>query len=602
MKRRSLLWHLEPVFLLVAILPLVALDWYATRHVRDALRSAVRAELSLSSGMLVDRVVNEGRLPDPDELERRVAVWTRVTGHRMTVLYPDGRVAADTESDPTLMENHAGRQEVIEAIRSGYGTAIRYSTTLRQSLMYVAVPIMVDGRLLGVARSAVTLETVDAATRRLQRPLLAVGGLLALRAAVGGTVVARRLARPLHAVRENAHAMEAGALDRRIPESNIAEVHAMGEALNSMTHRLRDRIEIVTRQRDEEEALLACMQEGVLATDGQRRVRRMNPAAGRLFGVDPDRAEGRDVVETIRNADLLAIYESVATGGAPAEGMVTLAADGRELYVRGTALPAEGDRRGGVLLVLSDVTRLRRLETVRQDFVANVSHELKTPITAIRGFAETLREGGVDAERQARFVEIIARQAERMARIVEDLLLLSSIEHGGNSGMPLERAGLANVVEAAVQGCAATAAGSGVTVTRQGVAGLEAGISPRFLEQALINLLDNAIKYSPKGGTVEVLGEQRGAEVWLRVRDHGPGIESRHLPRLFERFYRVDQGRSRELGGTGLGLAIVKRIAVAHGGRVDVESVLGEGSTFSVVLPTSPARAAEAGSGGSGAA
>jgi two-component system phosphate regulon sensor histidine kinase PhoR len=356
-----------------------------------------------------------------------------------------------------------------------------------------------------------------------------------------------------------------------------------------MAARLNNRIRKVVQQRNELEAVLGSMVEGVVALDQDQRVIRMNPAGAELLGTDPDTAVGRTIQEVVRNPELQSVVAEALREEGTVEGDVTLPGqqEERSMRVRATTLRDADGKATGTLLVLQDVTRLRRLQQIRRDFVANVSHELRTPITAIKGFAETLlEEGGDEPEQRRRFLDIIARQANRLESIFEDLLSLSRAERLSERGaMELTMEPLEPVLESAVELVRRAAGDRGVAVEVDCPPDLTARINAALLEQAVFNLVDNAVRYSPEGASVQVTARPSDGEVVISVRDTGPGIASEHLPRIFERFYRADRGRDRSSGGTGLGLAIVKHVAQSHGGRVSVESTPGQGSTFTIHLP-----------------
>jgi two-component system phosphate regulon sensor histidine kinase PhoR len=321
------------------------------------------------------------------------------------------------------------------------------------------------------------------------------------------------------------------------------------------------------------------------------RILNLNPGAGRIFGLIPENARGRTLLELSRNNDLLHFTSSALSATAPIESEIVIHdPDARFLQAHGSVLRDGQGRSIGAVVVLNDVTALRRLETVRRDFVANVSHELKTPITSIKGFVETLLEGAMaDPQEAERFLRIVQRQADRLHAIIEDLLNLSRIERDAEAGdIALEAGAVRAVLIAAVQSCETQARARGIRIEWDCDPGLTAWINAALLEQAVINLIDNAVKYSPDGGAVRVDAALQDAGIVIRVTDEGQGIEAKHLPRLFERFYRVDKARSRKLGGTGLGLAIVKHIAQAHRGIVTVESTPGAGSVFSIQFPAEP--------------
>lgn len=363
---------------------------------------------------------------------------------------------------------------------------------------------------------------------------------------------------------------------------------ALATAFNRLAGHLAERLAALERQRNEQAAVLASMVEGVIALDAEQRVINLNPAAARLLGVSLDKALNRPLAELVRNADLQKLAADAAAARQPVEGDITLFnGKDRHLQVHATRLRDAGGRGLGALVVLNDVTRLRRLEDVRRDFVANVSHELKTPITSIKGFVETLQDGALKNEDEARrFLDIMARQADRLNAIIEDLLQLSRIEEEADQqAIRIENQELGPTLRSAMECCQHKADARQMAVELVCEPGLRARFNAPLLEQAVINLLDNAIKYSPPGSPVRIEAGLEGGETAIRVRDRGPGIPAEHQPRLFERFYRVDKARSRQMGGTGLGLAIVKHIAQAHGGSVSVESAPGQGSVFSLRLP-----------------
>jgi two-component system, OmpR family, phosphate regulon sensor histidine kinase PhoR len=361
--------------------------------------------------------------------------------------------------------------------------------------------------------------------------------------------------------------------------------------LNHMAEELDDKIGTLTRERNEREAVLSSMVEGVLAVDPDERIIAVNAAAAGLIDGEPTAAEGRTIQEVLRNPALQRVVAQTLSGQEPVEADIVMhvGSEDRYLQANGTLLHASDADQSpvGAVVVLNDVTRLKRLEAVRRDFVANVSHELKTPVTSIKGFAETLEDGALDDPDAARrFVRIIAGQADRLNSIIGDLLALSTLEQSENEPhLSLEEADVCDVVHVAVEVCEPKAQAKGVAIGVSCASRPLAAVNRPLLEQAIVNLVDNAVKYSPEGSAVEVSLIEAVGEIVISVRDQGQGVPREHLPRLFERFYRVDKARSRDLGGTGLGLAIVKHIAQVHGGSVSVDSRVGEGSTFRIHLP-----------------
>ncbi len=380
-----------------------------------------------------------------------------------------------------------------------------------------------------------------------------------------------------------------GHYDRRLYAADLTDASAPARAFNEMASAVQARFERLTQKVSEQDAVLVSMTEGVIAVDTEEKIIRMNESACAFMGVQEADVIGRSVQEVVRNSDLLRFIGSVQQSREPVESDITIR-EGSEkiLHAYGKTLRDSSWNTIGILVVFSDITRLRHLENVRRDFVANVSHELRTPITSIKGFIETLADGAIDNPQDARrFLDILSRQADRLNAIFEDLLTLSRIEDGNaQEDMRLEPGDVVAVTKAAIQSCSARAAERGVRIETRMSDRVVARLNENLLEQAIANLIDNAIKYSEENTTVSVSVVDEGGEVRIEVRDQGPGIEKMHLSRLFERFYRVDKARTRKAGGTGLGLAIVKHIAECHGGRATVESTPGQGSLFSIRLPS----------------
>jgi two-component system phosphate regulon sensor histidine kinase PhoR len=412
---------------------------------------------------------------------------------------------------------------------------------------------------------------------------LIVGLSLALSWAVG-----RSVGRSMQRLKEAAERLASGDFSERLRVPDHLEMAETADAFNTMAENVETTIVSLKRRNNEQEAVLTSMVEGVLAVDSDQRVISVNAAAAKLLGAGPTEIEGRGLQEVIRNADLRRFVTNALTCDRPVEGNLILrSARDRVLQANGTALRDAYGRCLGAVIVLNDVSRLRQLENLRRDFAANVSHELRTPITSIKGFVETLLDGALASPHDAqRFLNIIGRQADRLSTIIEDLLSLSRIEKETDSGdISLAVGRLDKVLQAAVNDCSAQAAERNIQVVLECSNDVSARMKADLLEQAVVNLLDNAIKYSEPGKQVWVRGYREEHLATIAVKDQGSGIAEEHHSRLFERFYRVDKARSRKLGGTGLGLAIVKHIALAHRGQVSVESALGKGSTFLIRLP-----------------
>lgn len=425
---------------------------------------------------------------------------------------------------------------------------------------------------------------------------LAVGSksvLLCAAATVGfSTVFCFRLSNQIRSSLRRLHQgideLAAGRLVPPMRDAPFDEVTGVGNALNEFSRVLAANMRSVRERQDREETIFSSMREGLIAVDHAERVIKANQAAAPLMRIPLELVEGRPAQEVFRYAALHRFLRRVLNSQEPLGEEVELH-DERERILQAQGAPlrdAEGAARGAVV-VLHEITQLRRLERVRREFVANVSHELKTPATSIRGFVETLRDGAVDDPDQARrFLDILVRQTDRLQSIIEDLLMLSRLEEQADrQDMPRQATPLRPVLETAVQFCALQADGADLPVVIECADDLEAYINPPLVEQAVMNLVDNAVKYGGEDNQILVRARQDNGSVVVSVRDRGPGISREHLPRVFERFYRVDKARSRARGGTGLGLAIVKHIAQAHGGAADVRSRPGEGAEFRLRFP-----------------
>ena len=513
----------------------------------------------------------------------------RSTGARVTLIAPDGRVIGESErgaADLASMENHARRPEVRAALEGRTGRDLRRSATVEAPLLYVATPVREGGGPVGVLRLALPLSAVTASYESLHQVMLVGGGVALLVALCIGLFVAGRVTRPVVEMQSIARQMSEGSFLVRAPTRSTDEIGTLGRSLNVMAGRLREKIEDLEREQAKTTAILDAMVEGVIAVDGQEHILLMNERARAMFGLGSARGEGKPFLEVIRNADLHEIFRGVGEASPVSREVVLTSPAPRILGINAVRLGLAGDRTG-VVMVLHDVTALRQLERVRTEFVANVSHELRTPLTAIQGYLETLLSGALEERENARrFLEIVLRHSERLGRLLNDLTDLSNIELGKVT-LRRESVRVAEVVASVLAIIGPRAAQTRVAVTANILAALPAVSADRDrLVQVLINLVDNAVKYTPEGGSVTVTAHDVGdGTIEVAVADTGIGIPPADLPRITERFYRVDKARSRELGGTGLGLAIVKHLVVAHGGELRIESEPERGTTVRFTLP-----------------
>jgi len=560
--------------LVILTLAVAILLWGAERSLRRDL------ERDIARGLENEARLIAAALPGDslgwDRAVHRLALESR---HRITLVDGSGRVRADSDFPPGPLppiENHAGRPEVRAALDGrGAGMATRRSETVGRLLMYVAVP---GGP--GAVRVAADLAQVDEIVHGAQRAVAGAALLALLVGAALALVAARSIARPLTGIAEAARTIAAGE-PPRFPRSGIPEIDVLVRALREMHQRLADQFDELRRERAESAALVEAMVEGVLAADGRGRIVTANPAARRLLGYGPSEPLP-DLAALFRVKAAREVVDDVLAGRPVQDRQLEL--DGRVLLVNARPLTA-----GGAVLVLHDLTEVRRLEAIRRDFVANVSHELKTPLTSISGYTETLLGESTDAETTRRFLGTILGNARRMQRLVDDLLDLSRIE-AGRWQPTLSEVDVAAVARESWTALADRADEHGIELELDIGPGAERiAADVDALRQVLTNLLDNSLRYTPAGGRITCVTRRTGADVAVSIRDNGPGIAREHLPRIFERFYRADPSRSRGEGGTGLGLAIVKHLVEAHGGRVSAESEGGGGTTVTCLFPDSPA-------------
>lgn len=586
--RKRLFTRLVSPYVVLILLSVFGLGWFGARFVREFHMDQLRMDLSSRAKLVL------AQLPTPlhsiphaqiDSLAHRLGTASET---RITIIDKSGRVLGDSEENPAVMDNHAHRPEIIQALKEGLGSATRYSLTLKQTMLYIAVPVIENGEATAIVRVAVSIQRINQALHWINIRLGLGAIFAAIITAILSMIITRRITRPLEHMTKGAAAFASGKLKRRLIEPQTEELAALARAMNQMAQQLDERINQMREQQEELDAVLSSIVEGVLAIDHKKRVIIANRTIADLLGIDSERATGQLLRDAVPNEDVVEFMEKVLREDRPMEDQIVLRQEGnRTLQMQGTAIRGHSGKRQGAVVVFNDITALLRLENTRREFVANVSHELKTPITSIKGFVETLRDGAVNHPEDAEhFLKIIARQADHLTAIVDDLLSLTRIEKETESRqIQLELFSVRDVLTESAQLCEPAAAGKNQKILVECAEDIIAPFNVRLLQQAIVNLIDNAIKYSPPGKRILIDAENCEYEVAIRVRDEGPGIASEHLPRLFERFYRVDKSRSRKFGGTGLGLAIVKHIALAHGGSVDVDTQLGKGSVFTFHLP-----------------
>lgn len=564
----------------------------ALRALQKNLIEDLQTHLALTARSLAEALGTDAFKSHDPEFFNRVRAIGEKTGMRLTLIGPDGKVQADSSVAPaelSALEGHASRPEVMEAKRSGLGFNIRQSHTTGVELLYAALPFPSRENSAGIVRLAMPLTRLHERVRDARDALFVSGGVAMAMSLLIIWLVSLKMSRPLEVMARTAREISEGKTGLRVKVESSDEAGRLADDFNFMVQRLDSALTQLRSEKSEIGAILSSMVEQVMAVDDAGRILFVNPAAEKLFGIHGSSATGKPFVEAVRQPSLDQILRTVLEKKSERSGELRLFLDEEKFFeVRALPLQSEKGNRGA-LLVLHDVTRIQKLELVRKDFIANVSHELRTPLTSIQGFSETLLDGGLDDKKNSReFVETIYRESQRLSLLVSGLLDLSSIE-SGRAKPKYQTVSLQDLMEEVLLPLTPLAKKKAVRLELDFPSDFpDVPCDPNQIKQVFTNLIDNAIKFNKEKGSVKVAASANGNSVQISVSDTGSGIPQKDLPRIFERFYRVDKARSRDLGGTGLGLAIVRHIVESHGGQIQAESVEGEGSRFTVTMPQSP--------------
>ena len=591
MKKKHLFWLLLPSYWILMVIAILVVISYAFHSTKSLYFHTLEKDIETRADLLSEQVrplIEQSDYAGIDALCKRKRSGQSAET-RFTVILPDGTVVGDSDEEPDKMEYHGNRLEIIQALEGNVGMDKRYSRTVGIKMIYLAIPLS-DGNqeILCAVRASLPMNAIEAELHTLTQRIVVASLLTGLLAMVICIFVVRRITFPLRGMSSAARQFANGDFHHRIPAQQALELDQLAEALNTMSDQLNVTLSTLSQQRNEQSAVLSSLNEGVLAIDKRERIIHMNRVAGDILGIDHENTKHLMMEQAVRYANLQEFIKALLGSMKPNARDLTLrGTTEKQIQAIGTALLNDSGTAIGALVVLRDITQLRHLETVRSDFVANVSHELKTPITSIKGFVETLLSDDWDHDAETkRFLDIICQQAGRLNAIIDDLLTLSRLEQKDGHVMT-SSCNLAETIESAIYLCQLQATKKNIKIDMVCPPDLDLNINAPLLEQALVNLIINAVKYSDPETKVLVLAEQQDSKVVIYVKDEGFGIEHKHLDRLFERFYRVDTARSRKMGGTGLGLSIVKHIVQAHKGHIRVESRIGEGSTFIITLPVS---------------
>ena len=587
--RLNLFWKLGFAFFALLIAVLLPVDYYAEHALRRDYERTGFDQLAAIAHIALANPPQSSSLSvtqpaDATALREWVAKMA-ASGARVTVITADGLVLADSESDPRTMENHAGRPEIREAFAKGEGESIRHSVTINRDLLYYAVRFSVPGGSPVVLRFALPLQTVDEEMGEFRRRLWFASLMMLLVTGTASLLVSRFFSRRVERLRMFSRRVAEGDFRPIDADRSGDALEALAVSLNDTAARLDRTIRTLTEERNLSAAILGSMVEGVAVVNARERLLFANPGFAEILELDAPPQPGSALVEVVRQTELIEAVREVLKG-APRVETEIVTGTLRQRFFAVTVASVRAAEASGAVVVLHDITDLRKLERVRRDFVANVSHEFKTPLTAIQGFAETLLAGAMDdRQNRVRFLEIILDHSRRLARLTDDLLKLSKMD-AERLELEIRRLSVSQFVESCIEITQRSAAEKDLRISvNVGEKLPDIAADRRLLAEVLQNLLDNAIQYTPSGGQIMVSASANGNEVTFTVSDTGIGIPRADQPRIFERFYRVDVARSREVGGTGLGLSIAKHLVEAHGGRIWVESEVGQGSQFHFTVP-----------------
>ncbi len=589
-KKKKLIWQIFPSFLVITVLSLSAVASYSTSYFKNFFLENSEKELIIRAKLLQNKFTDilkdtSGQTKYLDDQCKDISART---GTRVTVILPSGVVIGDSFGDIKTMENHMKRPEIMEALKRKEGVSIRYSATLDKNMMYIALPLMNNGKVIAVLRTAVSISGIDKKIKFVRNNILIAMVFTIFAAALASLYVTRRITHPVEQMKKGAMEFAKGDLSARLAVPDSEELSELAVIMNQMAENLNEKILAFKHRSMELEAVHASMQEGVIAIDTDERIITANRTAEKIFDFPASQLKNRYILEVARNVEFQKFIQNALATHEPVEQDIVLPRDENLiLNIHSTALYDTANRRMGTLIIFHDITRIRRLEKMHKEFAANVSHELKTPLTTIKGFIETLQEmlGKNDTKECESFLKIIEKNVNRMEVLINDLLALSRLERLQGTDILFENHHLSTLIQGAVNSCHANIKAKNIIVSIDCPEGLYAMVDSILLEQAIINLVDNAVKYSSENRPIAITVTHKDTFIDIVVNDKGSGMEKEHLSKIFNRFYRADKSRSRNEGGTGLGLAIVKHIVQYHNGKIDVSSVKGEGSTFTIRLP-----------------
>ncbi len=580
---RSIQWRITIAFAILVLVVMTVLGVYLSNHVRniqvDSLRYSLRDQATILAGISREYLSDEsgaGSLPS------EILKIGKPLDERITLINSGGVVLVDTEEDASEMENHAGRPEFRSALNSGYGESTRFSTTLGYEMMYVAVPITSEDVVVGAVRVALPLTDINNMVGSVLTSVIIALIITIVLVIVSGWFIARLFTRPVREVTEASRRIASGELNQRIESGAMDETGELARSFNQMSVKLTEMVSRISGDQARLSGILDNIADGVIMTDTEGNIIMANESIKTIFRVNNEGLIGKPLIEKLQDHEIGELLNAcLKTGIEQAEQFESVH---YKRYIRAIAVPLDGDRSGGVLLLFQDLTELRNLQTMRRELIGNISHDFRTPLAGIKAMVETLRDGVIDDRDIASdFLSRIENEVDRLTQMVTELTELSRIETG-RSELNLEPVNIRSLIDEAVNRLKPQAERKGISIDAGNGAELSdvTADSERIL-QVLTNLLHNAVKFTGDDGHIEINPVEENGMVRIDITDNGIGIDSRDLPHIFERFYMAD--RARAGGGTGMGLAIAKHVIEAHHGNITAQSIEGEGSTFSIFLP-----------------
>jgi two-component system phosphate regulon sensor histidine kinase PhoR len=579
---RSIYWKITIPFILLVLASMGILGFYMVNSTKNTqinhLENQLTNEARLVAKISLPAFANSGKQSELDSIAKTTGKEIQA---RITLIAKDGTVLGDTDQDPLTMENHATRPEVVAALSSGVGQSTRYSATLQENMMYIAVPVMNQGQVLGIARVALPLTAVESSIHSAIMTIVSGIAIVAILVILAAALIARMITRPMRQITKAAEGIAAGKLDQQISVRTNDEIGRLGHAFNEMSLNLKTTMETIVDERSKLATVLTSLTDGVVMTDSEGRILLANPAAERLFNFKDAKVTGHPLIEAVHDYEIDDVVKKCLKTAREQTAQLDSTA-GR--FIRAIAVPITTGNETGALILFQDLTELRGLQTMRREFVGNISHELRTPLAAIKAMVDTLLDGAInDQEVAVDFLNRLDVEVDGMTQMVTELIELSRIETG-KIKLKLESVNLNLLAKEVIARLSPQADRRQVSLLAELSPELpDVSADKERIQQVILNIVHNAIKFTPSGGRVVVSTKLDGQSVVTQVSDTGIGISKEDLPHIFERFFKADKSRS--TSGSGLGLAIAKHTVQAHGGSVWVQSEQGKGSTFSFSLP-----------------